>query len=63
LEGDPNQNYLIQASTDLIDWVTLSNALPGSGFIDSEAGNFKQRFYRLICSGDAPQGSGELDLK
>ena len=63
LEGDPNQNYLIQASTDLINWVTISNSLPGRGLIDSEAGNFKQRFYRLIPSGNAPQENDDVDVK
>ena len=63
LDGDPNQNYLIQASTDLIDWVTLSNGLPGSGLIDSEAGNFKQRFYRLIRTGNEPAENADVDVR
>jgi len=50
LESDLHRSYLIQASTDMVDWVELSDGLPSGELTDPEAGNFKQRFYRLMRS-------------
>jgi len=47
----PDQSYLIQASTTLTNWVTLStNSSAGSfiDFTDTDAHNFPYRFYRII---------------
>ncbi|HUA38753.1 MAG TPA: hypothetical protein VMA35_10215, partial [Candidatus Sulfopaludibacter sp.] len=49
VNGVPGYQYEVQASTDLVDWVSLqTNAAPFL-FIDSDAGKFKQRFYRSLC--------------
>jgi sugar lactone lactonase YvrE len=48
--GLVGSNYLIQASTNLIDWQPFTN-FTGTNFLlyfnDSGATNFKQRFYRI----------------
>lgn len=47
----PDQSYLIQASTTLTNWVTLStNSSAGSfiDFTDTQAHTFPYRFYRII---------------
>ncbi len=47
--GLPEQNYPIQASTNLSDWVALTNVVLTNGvgqFSDPSATNFSQRFYR-----------------
>ena len=49
--GALGQSYAIQASTNLVDWETLSidTAMGGQGsFVDEEAVNFPQRFYRVV---------------
>ena len=51
LSGAPNMTYILQGSTNLIDWVALSTNVPtGSPFLltDPNAGSFPQRFYRAL---------------
>lgn len=48
LEIGPDENCLIQAPTNMTDWVDLSHTLTDDGLADCEADRFKQRFYRLI---------------
>ena len=51
LNGQSGQTYAIQASTNLADWVDLTNVvLTGETgqFSDSSATNFSQRFYRAL---------------
>src|SRR5437016_1658958 len=46
--------FLIQASTDLHNWKTLSDGVAAAGateYLDSEASQFSYRFYRL-CAGE-----------
>jgi hypothetical protein len=46
--GVPGFKYVIQASTNLVDWVPLqTNTVPFS-FVDAKAGSFRQRFYRSV---------------
>ncbi len=46
VSGIEHTNYVVQASADLIDWVSLeTNAAPFT-FTDTNAGGFNQRFYR-----------------
>jgi hypothetical protein len=50
-KGVLNQPYQVQASTNLLDWtnlLTFTNTLPGDVFIDTDALQFPQRFYRLV---------------
>jgi hypothetical protein len=51
LSATPNLNYGIDASTNLVDWTALTNIANPSGtiqFIDLNATNFSQRFYRVV---------------
>jgi hypothetical protein len=47
--GEAGRTYEISASTNLLDWLTLTNLLTPGGvfqFADPTARNFPQRFYR-----------------
>ena len=49
--GSQGQNLLIQASTDLIEWTTIStSSVTGFpiDFTDAEAGQHGRRFYRAV---------------
>ena len=51
LSGTASKSYVLQVSTNLMDWTALStNIAPGNLFIltDTNAANFQQRFYRAI---------------
>jgi len=52
LSGAAGRTYVVQASTDMINWVPiLTNSTPASGllqFIDSKATNYPARFYRTV---------------
>jgi hypothetical protein len=39
---------VVQASTNLINWVPLQTNTAPFTFVDANAGNFRQRFYRSI---------------
>jgi hypothetical protein len=49
--GEPNQAYLVQAGTDLVNWPVIStNTADTNGavlFLDLDATNYLTRFYRL----------------
>jgi hypothetical protein len=50
ITGSPGENYIIQASTDLIHWSNYqTNTLP-MGFVDSTAAQYPMRFYRAILA-------------
>src|SRR5262249_52795773 len=48
--GTAGATYQVQASTNLVDWVTIGTNTPSEGgfwsFTDSEAAHFPMRFYR-----------------
>jgi uncharacterized repeat protein (TIGR03803 family) len=49
--GTPNATYRIDASTNLFNWVTLTNLVNTNGpvhYIDREASQFPRRFYRSV---------------
>jgi hypothetical protein len=50
--GEPGETYLIQASTNLVDWMTLgTRTADGEGIIqfeDPDAGQATTRFYRVL---------------
>ena len=51
LTGESARTYRIDTSTNLVDWFTLGTALltnSAQSFIDSNAANFKRRFYRAV---------------
>jgi len=51
VSGFPGRTYVLQASSNLRDWISLATNAPATGvsqFVDSEAAVFPQRFYRLL---------------
>ena len=53
LQGPMGSNYMIQASTDLLIWLPITNFLNANSplyFNDPQAGNYKQRFYRAVLT-------------
>ena len=48
VSGVPGYRYEVQASTNLVDWIPLQTNTAPFLFIDSNAGKFKQRFYRSL---------------
>ena len=47
----PDRSAVIQTSTNLVDWISISTNAPGAGsllFTDSLAKNFERLFYRFI---------------
>jgi len=51
LSGLSSQNYVLQASTDLVDWISIITNVPTVtpfSLTDTNASNFRQRFYRAI---------------
>ena len=48
VNGVPGYRYEVQASTNLVDWIPLQTNTAPFLFIDSDAGKFKQRFYRSL---------------
>jgi uncharacterized repeat protein (TIGR03803 family) len=53
LNGVANSTYRIDVSTDLLQWVELTNLLDNTGtveFADPDSSNYPQRFYRAVWS-------------
>jgi hypothetical protein len=51
LQGPIGSNCLIQAATDLLIWLPITNFVNANSplyFNDPQAGNYKQRFYRAV---------------
>jgi hypothetical protein len=48
--GAPGWNFVIQASTDLANWVNLATNTVPCTFMDSNASQYNSRFYRLISA-------------
>ena len=51
LTGGVGQSYTVQASTNLVDWVAVTNMVLSSGsaqFIEYAVTNYPQRFYRAV---------------
>jgi hypothetical protein len=46
--GVPGFNYAVQGSTNLIDWVSLITNTSPFIFVDANATNFPQQFYRTL---------------
>ena len=46
--GVPGYKYVVQASTNLINWISLQTNTAPFTFVDVNAGNFRQRFYRSV---------------
>ncbi len=52
MAGTPGQNYTVQVSTNLVNWVPIyTNSAPVNGlfqFLDSQTANYPARFYRVV---------------
>jgi hypothetical protein len=48
VSGVANQQYIVQASTNLADWVSVQTNTAPFTFVDASAGQFSQRFYRTL---------------
>jgi hypothetical protein len=48
VSGAANQQYVVQASTNLVDWVSVQTNTAPFTFVDPDAGQFSQRFYRTL---------------
>ena len=46
--GVPGFNYVVQASTNLVNWVPVQTNTAPFTFVDANAGKFRQRFYRSV---------------
>jgi len=46
--GVPGFQYIVEASTDLVRWVTVQTNTAPFTFVDTAAGQFNQRFYRSV---------------
>jgi hypothetical protein len=51
LPSEPDTRYLIQATTDFVTWVNLTNTTATGNFmdlVDADAGRYPHRFYRWV---------------
>ena len=46
--GTTGAQYIIQASTDLVNWVKLQTNVAPFNFVDSNASQFSHRYYRTV---------------
>lgn len=48
MKGVPGYVYVVQASTDLVHWISLETNLTPLEFIDTNPGRYSRRFYRAF---------------
>jgi len=46
--GVPGYKYVVEASTNLVNWVPVQTNMAPFTYVDANAGKFRQRFYRSI---------------
>jgi fibronectin type 3 domain-containing protein len=49
VSGSAGQQYVVQASTNLLAWDSLQTNAAPFVFVDTHAGEFNRRFYRTTC--------------
>jgi hypothetical protein len=58
LSGSTNQTYVLQASSDMHNWTSISTNLTGANglftFVDSDAQNYPNRYYRGVAPTQVP---------
>jgi hypothetical protein len=47
--GVPGYQYIVQASSDLVNWTSVQTNTAPFTFTDADASQFNQRFYRTVC--------------
>jgi hypothetical protein len=50
VSGASGYKYMVQASTDLVNWVSIQTNTAPFTFVDTNAGQFSQRFYRSVSN-------------
>jgi hypothetical protein len=50
VSGVPDFQYVVQSSSNLVDWVSVTTNVAPFDFTDPAAGQFAQRFYRSIST-------------
>ena len=55
VSGTTNSQYVVQASADLVNWISVQTNKAPFTFVDTNAAQFNQRFYRTVS---VPQTSG-----
>jgi len=45
--GTPGCNFILQASTNLVDWVNLQTNTVPAALVDTNAWRYPRRFYRI----------------
>jgi hypothetical protein len=48
VSGTTNAQYIVQSSTDLVNWVSVQTNTPPFTYVDTDAGLFNQRYYRAV---------------
>jgi len=48
--GSSGMKYIVQASTNMVDWFSIQTNTAPFTFTDTQAGQFNQRFYRSVSS-------------
>jgi len=51
--GVPGCNFILQASTNMVNWVNLATNPSPLTVVDSSAGQYARRFYRLVLASTA----------
>ena len=51
----PGTTWLIEASTDLVNWVPVETNMVPFTFVDPDASQYGQRFYRVVSLPPSPQ--------
>jgi len=54
VSGVPNAQYVVQASTNLVNWVAVQTNSAPFTFVDAVAGQFSRRFYRTVLLSSLP---------
>lgn len=62
VSGTSGLQYVVQASTDLVNWVSLQTNTAPFSFTDANAGSFSQRFYRTFALTNAPSSALTVNL-
>jgi hypothetical protein len=60
VSGAVGTEYIVQASTDLVKWVSLQTNAAPFVFVDTNAAKFNQRFYRTMLASAATSVSAAL---
>lgn len=50
VSGTSGSKYVVQASTNLVNWVSLQTNTSPFSFVDANARQFSRRFYRTVSS-------------